>query len=59
MTEYKLTHSSRFHGHFARMLVREQTKIFGAAFAAYNAEGCEYITLSHPDIDKRLKMGQL
>jgi len=29
----------------------------GGFFAAYNAEGCEYIPLNHPDIDKRIKNG--
>jgi len=28
-----------------------------AFFAAYDAEGCEYIPLRHPEIDKRLKDG--
>ncbi len=54
-----LPNFSRFHEAFRKDAGTRTNEgdIRGGFFAAYNAEGCEYITLSHPDIDKRLKNG--
>ncbi len=43
----------------ARMRARGRTKATCAAgfYAAYDAEGCEYIPLADPEIDRRLKEG--
>ena len=60
MTEVpNLPNFSRFHEAFRKDAGTRTNEgdIRGGFFAAYNAEGCEYITLSHPDIDKRLKNG--
>lgn len=54
-----LPNFSRFHEAFRKEAGARTNEgdIRGGFFAAYNAQGCEYITLSHPDIDKRLKNG--
>jgi arginine decarboxylase len=54
-----LPNFSRFHEAFRGEAGARTNEgdIRGGFFAAYNGQGCEYITLSHPDIDKRLKNG--
>src|SRR4051794_25927155 len=54
-----LPNFSHFHEAFSKDAGKRTNEgdIRGGFFAAYNAEGCEYIPLSHPDIDKRLKNG--
>ena len=54
-----LPNFSHFHEAFRKDAGKRTNEgdIRGGFFAAYNAEGCEYIPLSHPDIDKRLKSG--
>jgi arginine decarboxylase len=54
-----LPNFSHFHEAF-RKEAGKQTRegdMRGGFFAAYDAEGCEYIPLNHADIDKRLKNG--
>jgi arginine decarboxylase len=54
-----LPNFSRFHESFRKDAGRKTNEgdIRTGFFSAYNAEGCEYIPLNHPDIDKRLKNG--
>jgi arginine decarboxylase len=54
-----LPNFSHFHEAFRKDAGKRTNEgdIRGGFFSAYNAEGCEYIPLSHPDIDKRLKNG--
>jgi arginine decarboxylase len=54
-----LPNFSHFHEAFRKDAGKRTNEgdIRGGFFAAYNAEGCEYIPLSHPEIDKRLKNG--
>jgi len=54
-----LPNFSHFHDTFRKDAGKRTNEgdIRGGFFSAYNAEGCEYIPLNHPDIDKRIKNG--
>lgn len=54
-----LPNFSHFHDAFRKDAGKrtQEGDMRGGFFAAYNAEGCEYIPLNHLDIDKRLKNG--
>jgi arginine/lysine/ornithine decarboxylase len=54
-----LPNFSRFHDAFRKDAGRRTNEgdIRGGFYTAYNAEGCEYIRLSDPEIDRRLKEG--
>ena len=54
-----LPNFSHFHDAFRRDAGKQTNEgdMRSAFFAAYNAEGCEYIPLRSPEIDKRLKDG--
>jgi arginine decarboxylase len=54
-----LPNFSHFHDAFRKDAGKrtQEGDMRGGFFAAYDAAGCEYIPLNHPDIDKRLKNG--
>jgi arginine decarboxylase len=54
-----LPNFSHFHDAFRRDAGKstQEGDMRGGFFAAYDAAGCEYIPLNHPEIDKRLKNG--
>jgi len=54
-----LPNFSHFHDAFRKDAGKRTNEgdIRGGFYSAYNAEGCEYIRLRDPEIDKRLKNG--
>jgi arginine decarboxylase len=54
-----LPNFSHFHDAFRKDAGKrtQEGDMRGGFFAAYDAAGCEYIPLNHPDIDKRIKNG--
>ena len=55
-----LPNFSHFHDAYRKDAGKRTNEgdIRGGFYAAYNAEGCEYIRLRDPEIDKRLKEGR-